>query len=199
MVNFVPKVVPGYQEEAKKRILQAALEVFAERGYYGSTMDDVAEKLNISKGAIYQYFSSKHQLLGELYASGPENLKSMFLSSAGLSPVDASKEVFNRMVTKSFARLWVVFLAEASKNPDLQETMRDNIDGFNDVLEQLLKTSTPNMGRKELDQAHRLAVILGLLFNGLVSWVAVGIPETEVRKVWEDSREILFSVFGFKT
>ena len=194
----MPKVVPGYQKEAKKRILQAALEVFEERGYYGSTMDNVAEKLNISKGAIYQYFSSKHQLLGELYASGPENLKSMFLTTAGLSVVDASKEVFNRMVTKSFASLWVVFLAEASKNPDLRKTIRDNIDGFNDVLEELLKKNTPNMGRKELDQAHRSAVILGLLFNGLVSWVAVGIPETEVRKVWEDSIEILSSAFGLK-
>ena len=29
--------------------------------------------------------------------------------------------------------------------------------------------------------------------------MAVGIPETEVRKVWEDSLEILSSVFGFKT
>jgi AcrR family transcriptional regulator len=38
----MPKVVAGYKEEAKRTIVQAAGEVFAEKGYHAATMDDVA-------------------------------------------------------------------------------------------------------------------------------------------------------------
>jgi len=58
----MPKVVPEYKEEAKSRILDAANKVFAEKGYHEATMDDIAKRLGVSKGAIYLYFSSKEDL-----------------------------------------------------------------------------------------------------------------------------------------
>jgi len=58
----MPKVVPEYKEEAKSRILDVANKVFAEKGYHEATMDDIAKRLGVSKGAIYLYFSSKEDL-----------------------------------------------------------------------------------------------------------------------------------------
>jgi len=43
-------------------ILKAAKEVFAEKGYYSTTVDDVAERAGVAKGSIYTYFNSKYEL-----------------------------------------------------------------------------------------------------------------------------------------
>jgi len=58
----MPRVVPEYKEEAKNRIVSAANQVFAEKGYRQATMDDVAKKIGVSKGALYLYFASKEEL-----------------------------------------------------------------------------------------------------------------------------------------
>jgi AcrR family transcriptional regulator len=52
--------------ERRAAILSAALEVFAERGYHGTSIDDVAQAAGVSKALIYEYFSSKRELHGTL-------------------------------------------------------------------------------------------------------------------------------------
>ncbi len=71
----MPKVVAGYKEEARRTILQTASEVFAEKGYRESTMDDVAKRLGVSKGAVYQYFASKDELFQVLCGAAAKKLE----------------------------------------------------------------------------------------------------------------------------
>ncbi|MEW6326571.1 MAG: TetR/AcrR family transcriptional regulator [Thermodesulfobacteriota bacterium] len=52
--------------ESKKIILEAASEVFAERGYSGTTIREVARRAGISIGGIYIYFQNKEELYLEL-------------------------------------------------------------------------------------------------------------------------------------
>ena len=47
----------------RKQILEAALVLFLEKGINGTTMQDIADKIGISKGLIYRYFSSKNEIL----------------------------------------------------------------------------------------------------------------------------------------
>lgn len=47
------------KEIAQNKILDAAYEVFVGKGYSDTTMDDIVKKSNMSKGAIYHYYSSK--------------------------------------------------------------------------------------------------------------------------------------------
>jgi AcrR family transcriptional regulator len=55
------------KDEKKKKILKAAIDVFAEKGYHVTRMADVAEGAEIGKGTIYEYFSSKEELFVELF------------------------------------------------------------------------------------------------------------------------------------
>jgi len=54
--NLSPKVSDSYKEEKKKEILQAARKVFIRQGYTNSTMQDVMDEANVSRGALYAYF-----------------------------------------------------------------------------------------------------------------------------------------------
>jgi AcrR family transcriptional regulator len=187
----VPRIVSSYREEARKKVLEAALDVFKEKGYFGSTMEDIAGKLGISKGAIYQYFDSKEELLASLYTSAPQNLRSQFVASSAKDSAEVAKEVFDRMGTRKNSNLFADFLAEASRNEKLQKAMKENIDRFVEVVEELLKAKRPKMSKAEAEKAHHAAVMLSLIFNGLSCWLVVGVPEPEVRRVWADSVDLL--------
>jgi AcrR family transcriptional regulator len=52
--------------ERRAAILAAALEVFAERGYHGTSIEDIAQAAGVSKALIYEYFASKRDLHGLL-------------------------------------------------------------------------------------------------------------------------------------
>ncbi len=54
--------------ERRTAILDAAQSVFGQRGYHGTSIDDVAQAAGISKGLIYEHFDSKRELHAELVA-----------------------------------------------------------------------------------------------------------------------------------
>lgn len=51
----------------KDHIMQAALELFAERGYHGTPVSLIADRANVGSGTIYRYFKDKDDLVNTLY------------------------------------------------------------------------------------------------------------------------------------
>jgi AcrR family transcriptional regulator len=64
----------GRTSSTKRAILDAALQLAAERGISGTTMDDVAERAGVAKGSLYYNFSSKDNLFEGLLLDGMESL-----------------------------------------------------------------------------------------------------------------------------
>ena len=58
--------------------MNTALELFSENGYYATSITDISEKAGISKGLIYNYFSSKEDLLKTIVMSGLEEIEEIF-------------------------------------------------------------------------------------------------------------------------
>jgi len=77
------------KESLRASILDAARELFVEDGYDAVTMRKIAEKIEYSPTAIYQYFADKESLIQELCASDFLSLASTFGRLAGVSdPID---------------------------------------------------------------------------------------------------------------
>jgi AcrR family transcriptional regulator len=56
--------LPGKAGENRRdQIVQAAVRLFSENGYFQTTIDDIAKEADVSKGLIYLYFKDKHDLL----------------------------------------------------------------------------------------------------------------------------------------
>src|SRR5580765_6899143 len=53
-------------EERRGAILEAALSVFSDLGYTQATLNDVADRVGVTKGCLYHYFESKERLLLDL-------------------------------------------------------------------------------------------------------------------------------------
>ncbi len=62
---------------AREKILQSAKELFSQRGYNHTTVEDIVKHASLSKGAFYFYFKSKDQLMEELINSIADRTKAI--------------------------------------------------------------------------------------------------------------------------
>jgi TetR/AcrR family transcriptional regulator, repressor of fatR-cypB operon len=59
----------GAESDKSEAILRAALDLFVERGFHGTSVPSVADKANVATGTIYHYFTSKEALVNALFRS----------------------------------------------------------------------------------------------------------------------------------
>ena len=52
--------------DTKERIVDVALELFAQSGYLGTSMSDIAKQLGITKGALYKHYTGKQEILDSI-------------------------------------------------------------------------------------------------------------------------------------
>lgn len=62
------------RDEKREAVLRTAVHLFLEQGYRRATLNEVAERLNITKPALYNYFRSKEEILFECCALGQERV-----------------------------------------------------------------------------------------------------------------------------
>ena len=65
--------------------------LFAERGYAGSRMEDLARGLNLSKGSIFQHFKTKERLFLEVYKRAVSSFQA--ITEYALAPTPVSKNI----------------------------------------------------------------------------------------------------------
>lgn len=98
----MPKIVPGYSDAAKAKVADAAMKVFAEKGYQETTMDDIAKELGVTKGALYHYYRLKVDILKEIYDTSHRAVRNFFHRSLKDSdPIDGLQGLFD-LATGSF-------------------------------------------------------------------------------------------------
>jgi AcrR family transcriptional regulator len=62
------------RDEKREAVLRTAVRLFLEQGYHRATLNEVAERLNITKPALYNYFRGKDEILFECWATGQERV-----------------------------------------------------------------------------------------------------------------------------
>jgi len=68
MMNPAPRTRTPRAEDTRRRIYEAAMELFREKGFEQSTMRDIAAKAGVALGGAYYYFSSKDAIVLAFYA-----------------------------------------------------------------------------------------------------------------------------------
>jgi TetR/AcrR family transcriptional regulator len=74
--------------KTKLKILEAAEKLFAEKGFDGARVDDIAENAGVNKALIYYYFRSKREILEELFNTLIEELLELTLDMVGNGSLD---------------------------------------------------------------------------------------------------------------
>jgi len=89
------------QGDKRGAILDAALELFAERGFHGTAVPLVAERAGVGAGTLYRYFESKEALVNALYREWKMSLAASLLADfpIGAPPHTQFSECFRRLCT----------------------------------------------------------------------------------------------------
>ncbi len=141
------------KKNRKETIFDAAVRCFNENGYYGTSIDSIAEQACISKGGIYYHFKSKKDLFLELFhyrvgkyfdqikalirgVDDPEERLRLF--------IDRSIRIFKE--NEDFFKFCIEFLAMGVREPEIRRVMtafyRDSVTTFRQIIEEGIVTGT---------------------------------------------------------
>jgi AcrR family transcriptional regulator len=77
--------------DTRSRILDAALSLFSEHGFEGTTLQQIADRLGFTKAALYYHFPSKDDLLAALHAPTVKDLEGILDTHEGLPDTPAAR------------------------------------------------------------------------------------------------------------
>jgi AcrR family transcriptional regulator len=139
--------------ETRERLLSAAADVFARRGYDGTRVADIAAAADVSSGALYAHFGSKAELLvAALRTHGRRLLAEVLAADPGRPITELLLLLGRSLPRRRGARGYLIFeaLVAARRDADVAGPMRDYIGERGDWLAELVRVAQAD---GELDPA----------------------------------------------
>ena len=180
----------------RKQILDAATQVFAEKGFHRATIKDIARVAGIADGTIYTYFASKTEvLLGILHRLNESTEREQQLMPESRQDL---RSFFAAYLRQRMALLWPnaeVFqavLPEVLVNEEVRELYYQQVlvPTFT-VAEHSFQAQSATGQVRSIDVALTVRAIAGMLF-GLLTFQLLG--DEVIAKRWKELPEILTSL-----
>jgi AcrR family transcriptional regulator len=174
------------QAEAKARtrrqLLEAAARVFAEKGYAGASLEEIAESAGYSTGALYYNFAGKQELFLELLDVGwtrgidrrARAVARIFDEAAatGTDPFDALSRLVarrsQRQSEQANAPLAAEFWLYAVRNPDAMGLVAAKLGEEVGLMKPMIAAAMERLGAAPGLDASEMTVVAVLLFDALV-------------------------------
>lgn len=138
------------RQTRRQNMLDAALAVFAEKGYEGATIDEIAERAEFGKGTIYNYFPEGKEalfltLLAELVIGGLHDvIASSFPDPEELTTPAGARTAFRRFIARMIQRhradddVLLMFMKEGHRTVFHQDKSAVLAEHFNGVFDALV-------------------------------------------------------------
>ncbi len=158
----------------RQRLLDAAAEEFAERGFSAARLAEVARRAGFTKGAVYSNFESKQDLFAELFAQRSLDLAGRVLAEiAGMSPSDAAgkggEAIASWMVREpGWAMLVLEFGVLAVRDPQIAQAYLRERRQLRGRLIELIGERAREWGVEDRFDVRTTAISLMALISGLV-------------------------------
>ena len=162
-----------HQSDKKDLITASALRVMTQKGYYGSTMDDIVLDSKMSKGAIYHYYKSKK----EVYLGVIESLETKYTQVfSELNTEDNNKRKLKKLFTivgsqldkdptffKSFSTFWSI----SRHDDDFRKAIQKMYNRFQKFIELIIIEGIENKEFKSILDPKISALSLILNIEGV--------------------------------
>ncbi|MCY3410650.1 MAG: TetR/AcrR family transcriptional regulator [Candidatus Heimdallarchaeota archaeon] len=184
----MPKVLPGYKQLVKEKIVKEAIKVFSELGYHRTKMTDIAKAVQVSKATLYTYFNSKEEIFLQavefLIINRQEGLLAL-IDEDNLMDI-ASENFFDNLVNiyKGSSALNYEIIYESARNKELHNKIIEAYNKRFDDLENYFNRLTEKGKIKEKDEL--LGIKISAIRSGLYSMLQYGLEMDKARKVWSD-------------
>jgi AcrR family transcriptional regulator len=168
-------------EEKRQLILDAAVRVFARRGFHTSRVGDIAEEAGVAHGLLYHYFSSKDEVLETVFRENWSRLLERFAEvEAADEPADEKLVGLVKILLRTWRNdpdLVTVMVREVGRSAHLAAQVDDIGRGF-EVIERVIEQGqAEGLFRAELDARLASWVVYGALEEILTGWVMGRLPD----------------------
>jgi AcrR family transcriptional regulator len=168
----MPKLTRERAASQRDRIITAATRCFAERGFHNSTMQDLFRRSGLTAGAVYGYFSSKHEIITTVVDARHRAERALLESTADAQ--DPLEHFLNSYFHQFLApqadsqrRVTVQYWAESLHDQQLAALAHEGL-GAREYAESLIAVAQrAGTVRADIDAANLSRMILALL-QGLV-------------------------------
>ena len=192
-----------FEPEKRRAILHAAVRVFADKGYHGCRIADVARAANVAYGLVYHYFRNKEELLESVFAEQWTILVNA-IRAIDEGPGSAPEKIaaifgFVFDVYKTAPSAVRVLILEVTRTPDAlragstRETFEKAVQLVADVIRQ---GQARGELRTDLDPVLGAAGLLGALELGVSAMVIGIVPASNEEQIDRAKREVIELVLG---
>jgi AcrR family transcriptional regulator len=168
----------------RERILEAALNVFADKGYHDSRLDEIVDQSDTSKGAIYFHFPNKERLFLALVDQFADLLERRVRAAiagqpAGMARVRVALEETLSTFSR-YRRPAKIMLVQAVGLGTTFESKRLEVnDRFSRLIGDYLQEAVEVGDIAPVDIEVVSAAWMGAIYNVVISWVYTGEPDPE--------------------
>lgn len=170
---------PNVENKRRQQILEAAMACFSRKGYYPSTMDDIAAELSFSKALIYYYFKTKRDIflaILENWVQESTNAWEMMFSSEDeiTTQLRRGLEYGIQLLiqSKDLSRIEFEFYAETGRDDEVRQAIQSVFAKFRTEFKNLLEAGIAN-GEFRLVNTEALSAVLFGTYEGLAIQAAV--------------------------
>jgi AcrR family transcriptional regulator len=169
-----PLTADRRRQQTREYLLQAAAEVFAERGFHAATLDEVAAAAGFTKGAVYSNFKNKEDLflalLEDSYGREIAALKDT-LARSDIPPEERIGD-FVALIGGELDRapagtLYLEFYLYALRNPAARARMNELEQEDIRAIAAILEAERKKRGIRDDEPAEQAARIIVALFRGI--------------------------------
>jgi TetR/AcrR family fatty acid metabolism transcriptional regulator len=170
-------------EEKRRLLLEAAVRVFARKGYHASRVGDIAEEAGVAYGLLYHYFDSKEDVLRSVFRQTWGELIQTIKSveQAGEAPREQLRKVAE-ILLRSWRRdpdLVRVLVLEVTRSQHLPGEMDEIAESFSAIQEIVERGQADGSIRADLDARLASYVFFGAVEELLTGWVLGRLPDSE--------------------
>jgi AcrR family transcriptional regulator len=189
----MPRVAPEYsleyREEARRKIMDAALHVAAAKGYHDATMDDVADSIGVSKGTLYLYFKSKEELFKAINERFQDRLKESLnrMFTQGKFPD------FNNMFgdepfpREDFTSLWLELASESTRDETLRKMIAAAVEKRIELIQTWLEEQKKKGDVNAKADSRYTSIAVFTCLVGISFLSALRLDKSELRRAFTKS------------
>jgi AcrR family transcriptional regulator len=154
--------------------LEAASETFLEKGYLDSTLDDIAQRAGLSKGAVYSNFGSKQEIVGLLLGQRIERMRGVIAAAtdpeAGETTgrrTSAAVMAHDLIAEADWTQLVLEFASRAGRDAAVREIYMPFLRSQREDVTRAIEPALVGAPQRDSDYAALVATIVVALCNGL--------------------------------
>ena len=177
-------ISPTSTNETRERILEAAVKVFATKGYHDTKVDDIVSESNTSKGSFYFYFPSKQDIflaLSDTFAGLLESrlTQAMEKEEHGVQQMDAALQASLGLFSQYRGLAKIALVQAVGLGAAFEERRRAMNDRFTKIIQSRLERAVEDGSIPPLQTEIAARAWVGALNEIVINWIYTGVPPLE--------------------